>query len=84
MSSANTTAATFLTLTIGLFLWSIATRQGERLFDRKGPNSLAWRWLRTFRIATTRENCARLTVATSVGGVIICLACLILVLWREM
>jgi hypothetical protein len=80
MSSERITAAVLLTMAIALFLASIATRQGERLYDRKGPHSAAWSWLRTFHIAATRENCARFVTWSSVGGIIICLASLLLLL----
>ena len=78
MSSERIIAAVLLTMASALFLASIATRQGERLYDRKGPEAVAWMWLRTFRIAITRENCARFVTLTSIGGAIICIAALLL------
>jgi hypothetical protein len=80
MSSDRITAAVLLTIAIVLSLASIATRQGERLYDRRGPGSVAWGWLRTFHVEATRENCARFATWSSVGGVVICLAALLMLL----
>ena len=82
MSSDRIIVVVFVAVAIALFLLSIVTHQGERIYDRKGPGSVAWWWLRTFRVETTRKNCARFVTITSLGGIVMCSGALLLLLLK--
>jgi len=83
MSGSRATAIAFLAIAIVGWVAAIATHQGERYYDRKGPNAAAWYWLRLFRIPTTRRNCGRFVTATYVLAIAVCVVViLVLVLPR--
>ena len=80
MSADRLGALGFLSFVVAALLLSILTRQGEKLYDRTGPNAFAWTWLRTLRIPVTRENSARFVTITSLFGVLMCLVAIALLL----
>lgn len=49
----------FASAMIALFIVSIRTKQGEKLYDRRGENAVTWYWLRALGIPRTRANCVR-------------------------
>lgn len=51
-------------------LWAMAVWGGwaERHYEKVGNDSRSWFWLRRLTVATTKENCIRLSKAVSLVG----------------
>lgn len=69
----------FIVVAIAAWVWSIATDQAGRLFDRRGPEAAAWYWLRAMRVERTRNNCTRFANIVQFGGIVV--LALLLVAW---
>ncbi len=83
MSGNRSIAIVFLAIAIVGWVVAIATRQGERYYDRKGPNAAAWYWLRLFGVPTTRRNCGRFVTATYVLAIVVCAFVIIFLVFRR-
>lgn len=60
-----------LSATLLIVLWSgtIWGDWGIRTYDRLGPDSGAWFWLRLFHVPVNRSNCVRLMKGVSWVGI---------------
>lgn len=72
-------AALFFIVPIGAWMWSIATDQAGKLFDRRGPDAVAWYWLRAMRVQPTRDNCTRFANVIQVAGIVLLFAVMLAV-----
>lgn len=83
MSGNRSIAIALLAIAIVGWVAAIATHQGERYYDRKGPDAAAWYWLRLFRIPTTRRNCGRFVSATYVMAIVVCAIVIVVLVFRR-
>jgi hypothetical protein len=69
----------FIVVAMAAWIWSIATDQAGRLFDRRVPDAAAWYWLRAMSVERTRNNCIRFANVVQLSG--IALLALLLASW---
>lgn len=69
----------FIVVAMVAWIWSIATDQAGKLFDRRGPDAAAWYWLRALSVERTRNNCTRFANVVQRSG--IALLALLLASW---
>lgn len=83
MSGNRSIAVVFLAIAIVGWVAAIVTHQGERYYDKKGPDAAAWYWLRLFGIPTTRKNCGRFVSATYVLAIAVCAIVIAVLVFRQ-
>ena len=83
MSGNRSIAIAFLAIAIVGWVVAIATHQGERYYDKKGPGAAAWYWLRLFGIPTTRRNCGRFVTATYAMAIVVCAIVIVVLMFQR-
>lgn len=60
----------FLAMAIALWILSIKREWAGRIYDRRGPDSMTWHWMRALGIPRNRPNCVKFTNAVSLFGIV--------------
>ena len=70
MSRTHLIVLLFWAVTTVLWAMSVWGPWAARLYDRVGPDSIGWYWLRVFDVPRTRENCIRFVRVLSLVGIV--------------
>jgi len=71
MSTAHIALLGFWAFAMILWSRSVWGPWAERVYDRVGPESITWYWLRIFGLPRTRDNCIRFLKVVSLAGMIL-------------
>jgi len=71
MSTAHIALLGFWAIAMILWSRSVWGPWAARMYDKFGPESVTWYWLRILDVPRTRENCIRFLKVVSLAGMIL-------------
>ena len=71
MTTAKIAAVVFWVCAMALWSMSAWGPWTARVYEKAGPNSYIWYWLKVYRIPTSPENCQRFLKGVSIAGMVL-------------